>query len=237
MHERLVTTSFRRAVADYSFLVERSYARSSALKLVGDRYQLSSTQRSVLYRGVSSAAEATSRTGKITQNVVELPLHVDGLNVLYTVANYLYGKVLFLSTDGWLRDAAEVHGAKAGASRKHGEILDEAVSILFWWLARNRPIRVDFYLDRPVSLSGELAARLRSRLAELELPGSAVTIQSADFALKRVIDAVVATSDSTIIDACRCRVCDLAYLVLSERFSPLFVDLRQIVSEPVPPVE
>lgn len=231
MHERLLTDAFRLAAQDYFFLVERHYSRTSALKLVGDRYQLSSVHRSMLYRGVASSAEASSRIHKLTDEVESLPLHVDGLNVLYTIANYLYGRVLFISTDGWLRDAGEVHGDEGGCSPKRGDILGTAVSLVIEWLAERRPCEVDIYLDEPVSLSGELAAYLRRELLDAKLPGTAMTVQSADFVLKRVVDAVVATSDSTIIDASCCRVCDLARRILSESFAPEFVDLREIVTD------
>lgn len=229
MHERLLTDAFCRAAQDYRFLVERRYSRASALKLVGDRYQLTAVHRSMLYRGVASMQEAATRGEKLTDEVQASSLHVDGLNVLYTIANYLYGRVLFVSTDGWLRDAGEVHGEGIGPPAKRGTILANAVSLLIDWLAERRPSEVELYVDEPVSLSGELAAHLRRALSEAKISGTARTVPSADFALKHVVDAVVATSDSTIIDACRCKVCDVAHRILDERFAPQFVDLRTIL--------
>lgn len=231
MHERLVTEPFRRATFDYRYLVEQSYARSSALKLVGDRYQLDSTQRSMLYRGIASSEEISRRVGKLTDEVWGRPLCIDALNVLYTVANYLYGRVLFISLDGLLRDAAEVHGAALGPSPKRGEVLDAAVSLLMEWLARMKPSTIDFYVDEPVSLSGRLAEGLRTMMRSLNLVGTARTVHSADFPLKHAEGAVVATSDSTIIDTTVCPVCDLARHVLEERFSPRFIDLRELAGD------
>lgn len=230
MHERLATEAFRRAARDFRYLVERSYAHGSALKIVGDRYQLDSTQRSMLYRGIASSEEVSLRTGKLTHEVSGQALCIDALNVLYTVANYLYGRVLFISLDGLLRDAAEVHGAELGPSPKRGEVIESAVALVVEWLSSKRPSRVDFYVDEPVSLSGRLAERLREALRSTNLAGSAQTVRSADFPLKHVENAVVATSDSTIIDASRCPVCDVAREVLAERFAPSFVDLRELVS-------
>lgn len=229
MHARVVTDSFRRAAIDYFYLIERSYARGSALKLVGDRHQLNSTQRSMLYRGVASSEQVASRACKLTDRIDSLPVSIDGLNVLYTLANYLYGKVLYIATDGWLRDAAERHGASPGMSPKRGQKLAAAVSLMIEWLIERRPARVEVYLDEPVSLSGRLAADLRLRLAGAKLVGTAKTVRSADYALKRVRDAVLATSDSTIIDGGHCLVCDMAHQILACRFAPDFVDLRDIV--------
>lgn len=229
MHERLVTEPFRRAVIDYRYLVERGYARASGLKLVGDRYQLDSTQRSMLYRGIASSDEVARRVAKLTPDVGGRALSVDALNVLYTVANYLYGRVLYISLDGLLRDAAEVHGAQLGASPGRGEVLENAVSLVIEWLSEKRPSRVDFYVDEPVSLSGRLAERLRAALRSAGLAGTASTVRSADFPLKHVESAVVATSDSTIIDASRSPICDVARQVLADRFAPSLVDLREIL--------
>lgn len=231
MHEALLTDRFRRAVVDYFFLVERSYARSSALKLVGDHYQLNSEQRSMLYRGVNSSEEAERRGRKLTDRVGSVALHIDGLNVLYTVTNYLYGRVLFISTDGLLRDAAELHGRGDSESPKRRNLMTNAITLLMTWLSEHAPSEVVVYLDEPVSMSGELAALLRGELAALKLRGTAKTVHSADFELKRIPDVVVATSDSTIIDSCECSVCDLAHQLLTERFAPDFVDLGRIVHD------
>jgi hypothetical protein len=230
MREKAVTVSFRRAVEDYRLLVEKTYARTSALKLVGDRYQLTAVQRSMLYRGITSAVEASSRAAKRTDTVAGLTLHIDALNVLYTVANYLYGRALFIATDGWLRDTGEAHGnGNAGLSVKRTSTIETAAAIVVDWLAEQRPSEIAFYVDEPVSLSGRLAARLRANLREAGLVGSAGTVRSADFVLKRAPTGVVATSDSAIIDHSSCRVCDIAYHVLMKRFSPELIDLRKLV--------
>jgi len=231
MHEALVTEPFRRAVSDYFFLVERSYARGSGLKLVGDRYQLNSEQRSMLYRGINGSKETARRSSKLIDAVTSLPLHVDGLNVLYTVMNYLYGRVLFVSTDGFLRDAAELHGGGDTQLPKRRDFMRNAIALLLSWLSDQAPSEVVVYLDEPVSMSGELAALLRDELTASNINGTAKTVQSADFELKRVTEAVIATSDSTIIDACLCRVCDVARQILAERFAPDFVDLGRIVRD------
>ncbi len=230
MHEKAVTAGFRCAARDYLMLVEKKYAQASALKLVGDRYQLTSVQRSMLYRGIVGSREAASRIEKKTHVVSGVGIRIDALNVLYTVANYLYGKVLFISTDSWLRDAGEVHGGGMPSPRR-GTKLETAIELTIAWLASQRPAEATFYIDKPVSMSGELAARIRGHVDTAGLTGDAVTVPSADFELKRAPDGVVATSDSTIIDAARRPVCDLAHEVLEARFQPELVDLRALIEE------
>ena len=129
MDERIITDSLRAAAADYLLLAERDYSRTAALKLVGDHYRLSAVQRSILYRGIQSSSESRRRTAKRVDDVDSAKLCVDGFNILYTIANYLYGRPLFISTDGWLRDAGEVHGAGFGASVKGREILERSTEI------------------------------------------------------------------------------------------------------------
>lgn len=224
-----LTPAFRHAAEDYLHLVEKNYAKGAALKLVGDHYQLTSIQRSMLYRGIVSEREAAYRVSKKTSSVVDSRLHVDALNVLYTIANYLYGRVLFVSTDSWLRDAGEVHG-KASPSTTFGALLERAIAMTIEGLAERRPREIDFYIDEPVSMSGRLAERLREALHVASISGRASTVPSADYSLKRAEDGIVATSDSTIIDAALRPVCDLAYDLIMERFSPELIDLREIVA-------
>ncbi len=46
--------SLRTAVAEYSWLLTRGYAEESALKLVGDRYDLTARQRMAVWRSSCS---------------------------------------------------------------------------------------------------------------------------------------------------------------------------------------
>ena len=46
---------FMNACKDYAYLINRNYPERGTLKLVGDRYRLTRDQRTILYRGISSA--------------------------------------------------------------------------------------------------------------------------------------------------------------------------------------
>lgn len=218
-----VTLPFRAAVADYRYLLERRYANPSALKVVGDRYQLDSVQRSMLYRGISRAEAARRRRSRLVERVAGRSLSVDCYNVLYTLANYLFGRQLFLCDDGYLRDSGELHGES-----EKPESLARALALLFGWLAVELPASVDFYLDSPVSKSGELALELRRRLAEASICGSAATVRSPDHALAALEEGIIATSDSSVIDRAKVGVADLARRVLEASFQTRFISLDGI---------
>ena len=53
--------SLRAATSDLSFLLGRSYAMGSALKVVGDRYQLTARQRGAVLRSACSTVRAAVR--------------------------------------------------------------------------------------------------------------------------------------------------------------------------------
>ncbi len=100
------------AVKDYYYLTERGYPRKGVLMLVGNRYGLSDTQRTILYRGIASETRYRRRKKKLisSQKIQDQNLHIDGFNVLTTIASYLLGKVLFISSDHILRDASGMKG-------------------------------------------------------------------------------------------------------------------------------
>ena len=108
----MLSEYFIDAVSDYLYLLEKNYPQKLILKIVGDRYQLSGTERSMLYRGIQRTEDCENRKMKIcaglTQNV---DLFIDGYNVIRTIGSYLLGLTVFISMDGYLRDASEMHRA------------------------------------------------------------------------------------------------------------------------------
>jgi len=218
----LLTDAFRASVADYRYLLERGYSDSSALKLVGDRHQLSAVQRTMLYRGIAAGNAARARAAKLVDGARDKELFVDGLNVLYTIANYLHGRALFIADDGFLRDAGELHG------RDFPEPGGRPAALLVERLAAEGVSAATFFLDAPVSHSGELARSLRELLEREGIPGDALTVRSADYELKRCTSGIISSSDSAVISAAQCPVFDLARAVLAAAYSPELIDLRSL---------
>ncbi len=213
-----LTARFRSAITDYRYLLERGYSHSSALRVVGDRYQLDSEQRSMLYRGISPRETARLRRTRLVASVVGAAVAVDCYNVLYTVTNYLYGRPLFICDDGFLRDSGELHQEKPAD-------LDRSVALLFRWTRSEPPAALSLYLDSPVSRSGELALELRRRLEEARIAGTAEAVRSPDHLLKECRTGLIATSDSSVIDRAQVGVADLARKIIESSFEARFISL------------
>ena len=207
------TNNFSEACGTYKLLREMGYPEKATLKLVGDRHNLSRTQRNCLFRGVIVRRMAAERVKRVVTPPVAagMSLGLDWYNVLITVESYLKGQVLFICDDGMLRDASATHGSYR-ATPQTGRAMVEIVAEV----SRLEPSRVDVFLDMPIAFSGLMAEDVRSRLASLAFASEVVLVPSADFPLK-AYGGTVATSDSAILDSC-VQALDLARLVLERRF-------------------
>jgi len=215
-------------------LLDRGYPEVALRDLVGNRYRLSQTERAILYRGVCSRDEAGSREQRrVTYDPGSPgPLWVDTLNVLYTLANYLLGRPVFVGTDGWLRDVGEAHGRTIPARvlRRAVALLASHASGLFDSGSETAP---DLPPERrPVRCVLDAAADITPAVVDILAGCSAIVVsveQGADqFLLAREI-GLLATSDSQIIDRCHRPVIDLPRFLLQERFGGAFVELASLL--------
>jgi len=219
------TTGLHQAGIDYLYLLDRGYPRQASLHLVGNRYQLDRHGRAVLQRGIFPRRQAMQRRHKLVtiQEVVGSRLLIDGHNVLITIESALQARLLVRGNDGLLRDVA-------GASRGYrpSSTTDTAISMLFGLLGHHPPDEIHFYLDAPMSRSGELAARLRRRLQRHHFQGSAAAVAVPERFLADAT-AIVASSDSVVVDRATMAV-DLAAAVVS-RFDcqARFVDFSHLL--------
>src|SRR5262245_1550076 len=76
--------ALRSAVAELSWLLSRGYAEPSALKLVGDRYNLSVRQRTAVMRCSCTDVARDARLSREVYpgDIANRPLLLDGYNVL-----------------------------------------------------------------------------------------------------------------------------------------------------------
>jgi hypothetical protein len=188
----------RDAVGDLSWLRTRGYSEASALKLVGDRYQLRRRQRVAVGRSACSDPARRLRASRSCQSrdIADRPLLIDGLNVITTIEVALSGGVLLLGRDQCLRDMASFHG-----SYRLVHETEQAVGMLLDVVERLKPAETRIYIDRPISNSGRLAAIVRSAAAARNLHVEALTADGVDETLKGS-NAVIATADSAILDSC-----------------------------------
>ena len=203
----------RKAVDDLSWLRTRGYAEPSALKLVGDRYQLRRRQRVAVGRCACADNKRASRAEREVDptDMAGRALLIDGLNVLTTIEVALSRGVLLLGQDGCMRDMASFHG-----NYRLVRETERAVEILVEVVDEMKPAEAIVYLDRPVSNSGRLAEIIRRTAASA---GSDVQAQTADRVdeLLKSATAVAATADSAILDACDQWLCLARLAVESHR--------------------
>lgn len=208
-------------IEDYYLLLSKKYPQKTILKLVGDRYKLSRTERSILYRGISIENENISTRDKLIQ---ELPTHsvlvVDGLNQLLTIASYLNGNIVFISTDEILRDASEMHG-KAFRT----DLLERSIELIDGYCKSRNLKQLLFYIDQQVNGYEKIKILLSKRIPESQI----IISDQVDKMLINFTTGIIATSDSQIIDRTSLKVFDLAYHTLKFHFHPNFLDLQSLV--------
>ncbi len=186
------------ALADYSLLLTKGYAQKSALKLVGDKFSLRERQRLAIMRSACLDEQLESRSRRCIgiEELAGKTVAVDGYNVLITIEAAMSRGVIFRGRDGCFRDLASVHGTY----RKVTETIP-AVELIGQFLREAGAVEALWLLDSPVSNSGRLKtligelARKNNWNWEIEL------LLSPDAELKKT-DAVVASSDSVVLDGC-----------------------------------
>ena len=224
----IFTDNFRQAIRDFSYLIENEYPRKAVLKLIGDRYLLNKAQRTLLNRGIMRKRDAIERFKKTIHNIKGCRLIIDTYNVLLIISNYLLGRIVFISTDGFIRDAGETHG-----KINRDKVFMKSVEYLMEYLVAEKPSEIIFYIDNPVSYSGDLAENLREYLRGKKLKGNAIAVNNPDKELIMQKEGIIATSDSEILNGTECRICDLAAMVLNSRFQLQLIDLGEILSDQV----
>lgn len=214
--------ALRAATADLSWLLSRSYAMASALKIVGDRYQLEQRQRLAVMR--SACPDDARQSRELRRLLATTPdngvLLLDGYNVLTSVEAALGGGVILQARDGCYRDMASMHGTyhkvteTVPALRLIGDYLSHRVGSCLW------------YLDSPVSNSGRLKTIMLDVAAQAGWNWQVELVQSPDAILAQSTETI-ATADSVILDRCQ-RWMNLAREVISSCVPTAFVvDLSQ----------
>ena len=225
MRNDLINDEFTKAARDFVYLMNQQYPRKTILKIVGDRYLLNTFQRILLSRGIFTDEEIQKRIRKTVREVGSRTISIDAYNVLFTISNYLLGRIVFVSNDLFLRDAGEVYG------KLHKDpVFSRAIDLILRYLKKTGPSCVEFLLDKPISHSAELAGNLRTLLEKEKIPGNAQIDKNPDAVLIRRDIGIIATSDSDILDETELPIVDLAHLVLADSFTLDLPDLGRLLS-------
>lgn len=219
-----IQKNFSDAIDDYFYLLNRQYPERAILKVIGDRFQLSRAQRQILFRGVAPDFKALERKKRLTTDIKNKSVFLDGYNVFITVMNYLYGKILFIGNDGMLRDVGENYG-----KIKNKELFQRSCRLVIQSLQSASPEYLTIFLDSPVSHSAIHKQELTRLLREFRLRGEIILSRSPDYELKRLGDDCIATSDSVIIDGTTGDLVDLPRRALTATFDLELLDIGQLI--------
>ena len=223
----------RLATRDLCWLLDHGYALRSAAELVGNRHALTARQRMAVTRCVC-ADTARQRRREHEVQATDLPgqeVWLDGFNVLTGIEAALAGGVMLLGCDGCLRDLASVYA-------RHHEVQETvpALELLGTTLSVWGVRRCQWWLDRPVSNSGRLQRRMLALAAAHGWDWQVGLVFNPDKVLAEAT-AVIATSDSAILDRCQ-RWIILARRVITESIPRAWVvDLSLQTPDPVEPHE
>ena len=216
-------SNLQSALQDFSLLLTKGYAEKSALKLVGDKFSLTQRQRLAIMRSACSDQQLISRKQREVKiaDLANRPIAIDGYNVLITIEAAASDAIVFKGRDGCFRDLASIHGTY----RKVTETIP-AVQLIGRFLKKLSVTNCLWLLDSPVSNSG----RLKTLISELARKGEwnwqIKLLLSPDAELMETT-AVVASSDSVVLDACKSWV-NLARAIIEEKLSKArLVDLSK----------
>ncbi|MBW7991530.1 MAG: DUF434 domain-containing protein [Planctomycetes bacterium] len=216
-----VISNLLKAIADFSLLLTKDYAEKSALKLVGDRFSLTERQRLAIMRSACSDEQLVSRNQSCVspENLRNKSIAIDGYNLLITIEAAMSGGVIFKGRDGCFRDLASVHGTY----RKVTETIP-ALELIGQFLREAGAGKALWLLDSPVSNSGRLKTLIGELARKNNWDWEIELLLSPDAELKKN-DAVIASSDSVILDTCGRWVNLAAEIIKSKLPSAKVIDL------------
>ena len=207
------------------YLLDRGYSQNSVLDLVSRRHELRVRQRLALQRSLCSGNQQRARTqkcvavGSLRGGVIE----IDGFNLIIGLEVALSGGLLIRCQDGALRDLAGLRG-----SYHLVEETERALGLLAEAFGELGIAEARFYLDRPVSNSGRLRARILERTAQWPCRVEVSVVSNPD---RELIDrSRVVSSDSAVLDRAASWANLLGYLVESRIESTWLIDLT--IAEP-----
>lgn len=188
------TQTLRTALGDVAMLLDRGYAVCRAADFVGDRYQLSSRQRTALVRAACSKAALKGRAAREINGGLEGgELIIDGFNVIITLETALSGSTVLRCMDGTLRDLCGLRGTY--------RLIDKTGPAVELALSRMEVLGISsavWVLDKPVSNSGRLAGLIREASQGRSFSTRVVLSERADTLVAQ--GKCAATSDSAILD-------------------------------------
>ncbi len=213
--------NLQKASYELCWLLNRGYARQSALKLVADHHQLRQRQRLAIARAACSDQSLNNRLKKCVnlQDVKNQQLIIDGFNLIITLEVAMANSLLLQCRDGCIRDLASIHGTYRLVAET-----PEVILMIGQTLAAYQPNEVLWLFDKPVSNSGRLAQLVRT-MAEMHSWKWHVQLHENPDQIIAESKKIALTSDSAILDAVA-QWLNLSAYMLKHQFQPsMLIDL------------
>jgi hypothetical protein len=177
------------------FLLERGYAETSVVDVVGRRHSLEARQRLALQRMMCSTSARRARAERLRplEAASGRVLEVDGFNLVIGLEVALSGGPLLRGADGAYRDLAGLRGSYHPVLET-----DRALELVGGLLTPVAPGLVRVLLDRPVSNSGRLRAKILENASAWAFPVEVELVADPDRDL--VGRELVVSGDSLVLD-------------------------------------
>jgi hypothetical protein len=198
-------------------LASMGFSRDQSLRIVSEKFSLRKEDILLLKRVIRWPDESLRNALKKIPPFLAggRSISVDGLNVLVTVEEILSGKPVYLSTDGFIRDARAAY-----SSYRPGNMTDEAIREVIRELVEIGAGYVEIIFDSPHPGSGKLASMVRDIMSEMGVDWSCRAEKDADSAVAR--GEISASSDVSVIEKAKA-VLDIPELIARRRNAEIIV--------------
>lgn len=169
----------RKAQKDFYYLMNQDYPMQSIATFVGNHFAFSERQRMALIRATSSEKSLVSRAQKEIKTLSENEtVYIDGFNIIITLEVALSDSTLLHCMDGTIRDLAGLRGTYRLIDKT-----ERAIDMIGQKLNAMKIKKCVFYLDKPVSNSGKLKAKIFEVLEKYDFETDVQIVNDADQAL------------------------------------------------------
>lgn len=184
----------RKAQKDFYYLMNQDYPMQSIATFVGNHFAFSERQRMALIRATSSEKSLEIRAQKEVKTLSENEtVYIDGFNIIITLEVALSDSTLLHCMDGTIRDLAGLRGTYRLIDKT-----ERAIDMIGQKLNAMKTKRCVFYLDRPVSNSGRLKAKILEVLEKYDFETDVQIVNDADQVLVGLENVI--SSDAMVIE-------------------------------------
>lgn len=169
-----------KAGQDLYYLLNQGYNIKGASVFVGNHYLLSERQRLALSRAISSEKNIKIRKDKeIKHNLENSIVNIDGFNTIITLEVALSNSLLIKCMDETIRDLAGLRGTYRIIDKTELSIMKIGET-----LEKHKIKKANFFLDAPVSNSGNLKKKIEELLKNFTFEVEVMNINNVDSTLE-----------------------------------------------------